>query len=119
MITLLKTYYIVHEWTLHSVGDWVTITGWPKPTYQGVCEINISKIQPIQQNEYIKIANHGLTAIMEHEYYTSKDILKAENISFENMNYTENNQLITETSQHESKNPTKNENENTNNAGIV
>ena len=57
---------------IHSIGDWVTITGWPKITYQGICEINITKIEPIQLNEYTKIAYHGLSVIMEHEDNISK-----------------------------------------------
>ena len=56
---------------------------------------------------------------MEHEYYAAKDKLKAENISFENMNYTENKEIITEMTteipQHQSKNSIENENKNTNN----
>ena len=50
---------------------------------------------------------------MEHEYYTSKDKLKTKNISFENMNY--NNENTTQTTEYKIKDssqskPLKNKN---------
>lgn len=55
---------------IYRINDWVTITGWPYPTYIGICNINISKLEKINKDEYIAIAEHGLQAIMEHEYLT-------------------------------------------------
>lgn len=52
------------------MGQWVNIIGWPRCTYQGICMINISKIEQIE--DYMKIAEHGLCSIMEHLHFTNK-----------------------------------------------
>lgn len=79
--------------TAYSVGEWVIITGWPKPTFQGVCEINISKVQCIHINEYDKITQHGLTVIMEHEHFINKHSLKksTNQINYQNKLLSNNN----------------------------